>query len=120
MTMLLMNSSHRRSSCSSSRSISPASFFLCSSERVDLAQVSRRCSRLMTASNVAAAVSPMICSMAVRLASSAASSRPVLGEQGHQPIRQVGLHLSQQFSEGSRAGGLDPGSDCSHPAGSPG
>ena len=46
--------------------------------------------------------------------------RPVLGEQRHQPIRQVGLHFSQQFSEGSRAGGLDHGSDCSRPAGSPG
>ena len=47
-----MNSSHRRSSCSSSRSISPASFFLCRSERVDLAQVRRRCSRLMTSSKL--------------------------------------------------------------------
>ena len=33
---------------------------------------------------------------------------PVLGEQRHQSIRQVGFDLAQQFSQGSRAGRLDP------------
>ena len=96
-----MYSSHRRSSCSSSRSIRPVSFFRCRSARVDLAQVRRRCSRLMTVP-----IRRRFRRWSVRWPHGRQFRRfrrPVLGKEGQQPVGQRILDLVQQSFKRLRA-----------------
>ena len=85
-------------------------------QRVDLAHVRRRCSRLMTVIQfVGRLVNGLFDGGAV--GQFRRFLRPVLGEEGHQPIGQRVLHLVEQTLPAAPCWSAFPGSGCPHPAG---